>query len=255
MDDFLPVEPVINVDPLSAEPPPREPFWGYVDLLLIIGLGFALVVLFCLPLILFVKSEAALAQNLVILAAILQAGLYGAVYLSIRIVFRFRYGRKSVFGALAWKRTGFSLGFAGVTGVALAFVVSGIAAVLHTPQVESPIEQFTKSTGALIFIVVLAVTAAPLFEELFFRGFLQPLFSRTFGMIAGILLTAILFGALHLSEYSMVWQYGVAITLVGAALGYVRARSGSLIPSTIMHACFNSVSVVALILTKFVKHP
>jgi membrane protease YdiL (CAAX protease family) len=63
-----------------------------------------------------------------------------------------------------------------------------------------------------------------------------------------------LFGFLHLSEYAMVWQYGLAITLVGVALGYVRARSGSLIPSTVMHGCFNSVSVIALVLSKYVKH-
>jgi membrane protease YdiL (CAAX protease family) len=211
-------------------------------------------VVFCFPLVMLVKSEAAIAKNMVILAAVLQAGLYLAVYLSVKVVFIFRHGRKGVFSSLGWRSTTFNLLVAGAAGVALAFIVSGIAALLHTPQVNSPIEQFTKSPGALLFIAALAITAAPIFEELFFRGLLQPLFSRTFGTAIGILLTALLFGCLHLSEYAMVWQYGLAITLVGLALGYVRARSGSLIPSTIMHGCFNSVSVIALVLSKYLKH-
>lgn len=260
--EFSQPEPAVNpesivhqeVTPPPEFPAPREPFWDYIDLLMIIGAGFAFLMVFCLPLILLLKTPDRVSKNLVALAAGLQAGLYLAVYLSVKAVFIFRHGVKSVFGSLGWRPTSFNLLVAGAGGVALAFVVSGIAALLHTPQVDSPIEQFTKSPGAIVFIAALAITAAPVFEELFFRGLLQPLLSRTFGTAIGIFVTAILFGFLHLSEYAMVWQYGVAITLVGLALGYVRARSGSLIPSTVMHACFNSVSVVALILSKYAKH-
>ncbi len=93
-----------------------------------------------------------------------------------------------------------------------------------------------------------------MFEELWFRGFLQPLLSRSLGIWPGIVITGILFGAMHIFEYSNAWQYGFAIALVGIALGYVRARSGSIIPSTVMHACFNFMSVIALVATKFAKH-
>ena len=253
--DFTPVEPEINVELPPPVPPVREPFWSYVDLLLVVGLGFGLMIVFCLPVVMIFKSQSKFASNLVLIAATLQAGLYAALYIAIKVDFAFRHSRKNVFRSLGWRKSTFRLGVAAAVGIALAFVVSAIAELLHTPPVNSPIEEFTKSPGALIFIVVLAISAAPFFEELFFRGFLQPLLSRTFGTIVGILLTAMLFGALHLSEYSMVWQYGLAITLVGVALGYVRVRSNSLIPSTVMHACFNSVSVVALLLTKFTKHP
>jgi membrane protease YdiL (CAAX protease family) len=252
-EPVIPEQPVIDVQPLSILQR-REPFWDYVDLLMVIGIGFAFMVVFCFPMVFLLKPEAGVPRNLVAIAAALQTGLYLAVYLSIKAAFIFRHGVKSVFRSLGWRSTTFSLSLAAVGGVALAFVVSGIAALLHTPQVESPIEQFTKSPGAIIFIAALAITAAPIFEELFFRGLLQPLLSKSFGSAIGILLTAILFGALHLPEYSQVWQYGVAIIIVGIVLGYVRARSGSLIPSTIMHGCFNAVSVVALVLSKYVKH-
>lgn len=254
-DPAIPGQPerMVDVQPLSL-PPRREPFWDYADLLMVIGIGFAFMVVFCFPMVFLLKPQGRAPTNLVAVAAALQTGLYLAVYLSIKTVFIFRHGVKSVFESLGWRSTTFNLSLAGAGGVALAFVVSGIAALLHTPQVESPIEQFTKSPGAIIFIAALAITAAPIFEELFFRGLLQPLLSRSFGSAIGILLTAILFGALHLPEYSKVWQYGVAIVIVGLVLGYIRARSDSLIPSTIMHGCFNSVSVIALVLSKYVKH-
>jgi membrane protease YdiL (CAAX protease family) len=97
----------------------------------------------------------------------------------------------------------------------------------------------------------MAVVASPIFEEAVFRGFLQPLLSRTFGTIAGILITAALFGGLHWPEYSGVWQDALAITLLGAIFGWVRVRTNSLIPSTIMHACFNSLAVLGLVLNKY----
>jgi membrane protease YdiL (CAAX protease family) len=155
--------------------------------------------------------------------------------------------------SLGWRRTNFRPGVAAIIGGALAFVISGIATLLGTPKVESPIEQFTNSPLSLAAIAIMAVTVAPLFEELLFRGFLQPLFSRTFGITIGIVLTAVLFGALHLPEYSSVWQYGLAVSIVGVVLGYIRERTQSVIPGTIMHACYNSIFVIALVASKFAK--
>jgi membrane protease YdiL (CAAX protease family) len=48
----------------------------------------------------------------------------------------------------------------------------------------------------------------------------------------------------------MQWQYVGAVSLVGAALGVVRYKTGSIIPSTVMHACYNLIAVIAL----FLKH-
>ena len=243
-----PAEAAIEIQPAT---PDREPFWGYVDLLLFLGIGVTLLVLFCLPMFFILKLHTPTGMVVLLLAS--QAALYAAVYLGLKIVLNLRYG-KPVFTSLGWRPSSFNRGFAAMGGVLLAFAVSAVASLLHTPKVELPIKQFTESLAGLLSIVILAVAIAPIFEELFFRGFLQPLLSRTFGTVLGILITAILFGSLHLAEYSNVWQYGFAITLVGIVFGYVRARSQSIVPSTIMHACFNSVSVIALIATKY-KNP
>jgi hypothetical protein len=131
---------------------------------------------------------------------------------------------------------------AGAGGVVLALGISGLASLLHTPKVPSPVDQLVNTPLSFAVVAILAVIAAPFFEELFFRGFLQPLLSRTFGVVAGILITAVLFGSLHAPEYSWAWQYVAAISAAGAVFGWV------------MHGCFNAVSVLALAITKYSKY-
>jgi CAAX protease family protein len=230
----------------------REPFWGYLDLVWMIGLLFAgMVVLFGAAAALLVLHPTLRDSGPFLLT--IQFLFYGVVYVAFWVIFHFNYGKR-VFASLGWRPSSFHLGIAALAGVALAFALQPVLTLLHAPEVKSPVEQFTKTPLSLVLIALTAVLAAPLFEELWFRGFLQPLLSRTFGTWAGIVITGILFGSMHIFEYSNAWQYGFAIALVGIALGYVRARSGSVIPSTVMHACFNFMSVIALLATKFAKH-
>jgi uncharacterized protein len=247
--DISPVEPIIDVAP----PPPREPFWGYTDLLFVMGIIVASIALITLAGGVLIFLYPGLRNDPTPILLPVQVAFYGFIYLALYLTLKTRYG-KPVFASLGWRRTRFNLGIAVLGGAVLAFAISGLAALLHTPQVPSPLDRFLKSPVDLALFAALAVTLAPLFEELFFRGFLQPLLSRTFGMVAGILITALVFGLLHAPEYAWAWQYVVAVSLAGAVFGWVRARTNSIIPSTLMHACYNLVFVIALVFTKFVKH-
>ena len=179
--------------------------------------------------------------------------LYGLIYLCFWMVLGLRYHRP-VLASLGWRHSRFPLLLAGISGVLLAFGISLIASSLHTPKVDLPVDKLVDTPLSFVLVGLLAVVAAPLFEELVFRGFLQPLLSRTFGVVAGVLVTAVLFGSLHAPEYAWAWQYVLAISLAGAAFGWVRARANSIIPSTVMHGCFNAVSMVALAVTKYSKY-
>jgi uncharacterized protein len=174
-----------------------------------------------------------------------QLAAYAFIYLSFWLVFRTRYGQP-VLRSLGWRSSRLNVIWAAAGGVVLALLLSGLSAVLHTPKVSSPFDKLTASRLNLILFGIVAVTLAPLFEEMFFRGFIQPLLSRSWGTVAGVVVTAILFGSLHGPEYSWVWQYALFVTLAGAVFGWVRARTGSIIPSTVMHGCFNAVSFAAL---------
>jgi membrane protease YdiL (CAAX protease family) len=247
--DISPTEPVIEVVP----PPPREPFWGYTDLLLVMGIIVASIALITLAGGVLVFIYPRLRDDPTPLLLPVQVAFYGFIYLALHLTLKTRYGMP-VFPSLGWRRTRFNLGIAVLGGAILAVAISGLADLLHTPQVPSPLDRFLKSPVDLALFGILAVTLAPVFEELFFRGFLQPLLSRTFGVLAGILITALVFGLLHAPEYAWAWQYVLAVSLAGAVFGWVRARTNSIIPSIIMHGCYNLVFVIALIWTKYVKH-
>ena len=240
----------LGVAPIVVPVAEREPFWGYVDLALVIGLSFFALVATCIPLFFLLKPDIETGRNIVAFGLTSQVILYVAVYAALRAVFTLRY-HKAVFRSLGWRGLGIHPGLAALAGVVLAIAVGGLIKLLKVPDVPSPVEELVKSRLTLIGVALIAALAAPVFEEALFRGFLQPLLSRTFGGIAGILITAVLFGFLHLKEYSGVWQYAVAISVVGVAFGIARAQTNSLIPSTIMHAAFNGVSVMALFATKF----
>jgi membrane protease YdiL (CAAX protease family) len=108
-----------------------------------------------------------------------------------------------------------------------------------------PFDRFLHSPGWILLFGLFAIIIGPLFEEMIFRGFMQPLLTRDLGIPAGIILTAAIFGLLHAPEYSGAWQYVVLVGFAGACFGWVRVRGRSLIPSAIMHAGFNFIFFLA----------
>jgi len=256
--ETTPTEPVMETPSIAelATPPlespplpvPREPFWGYLDLLLILGFVCAGLVGIVLLGALLVVISPKLKDDPMPMVLPLQLVFYAVVYVGFVAVFKLRY-RAPVLISLGWRRAGLNPLFAAVGGVALALGLAFLATLLHTPQVASPIEKLVNSRSTLALFVITAVIVAPFFEELLFRGFIQPLLSRTFGVIAGVLATAVLFGALHAPEYSWAWQYALVVTLAGAVFGWLRARTNSVVPGTVMHGFYNLAFVIGYLAT------
>ena len=252
---YEPVAPELHIPPPVFTPPEetREPFWDYFDLLTIAGLGFAAWLVINLSAAGWLYFHKDLGKDLTPLLMPLQYVAYALIYLCFYCVFKFKYDRP-VFRSLGLVKTGHSLFAAGLGGVLLAFGIGIVANFIHTPKVETPFDELGKTPLSMALLALTAIVAAPLIEEMVFRGFLQPLLSRTFGTAVGILITALLFGGLHATEYQKAWQYVAAISIVGIALGVLRAKTKSILPGTVMHGCFNAVSVVGLLVTKFSPH-
>ena len=66
-------------------------------------------------------------------------------------------------------------------------------------------ELFKHRQTALLFIAM-AVLVAPLVEETLFRGYLYPMFARSFGIWPGIILTGVLFGFMHGAQLGWTWS-------------------------------------------------
>ena len=240
-----------EVEPVFVLPEEkREPFWDYFDLLMVIGLGVAAFLLVNVVGAFWIYLDPKLRHDMTPLMMPLQYVAYGLIYLCFYGVFKFRYDQP-VFHSLGFVRTNVNLAAVGAGGVLLAIGLAIVAQFMHTPKVDTPFDALGKTPFSMFVLAFTAIVAAPLIEEMVFRGFLQPLFSRTFGVAAGILVTALLFGGLHAQEYQKAWQYVAAISVVGVALGIVRMRTKSTIPGVVMHGCFNAVSVLGLIAAKY----
>lgn len=92
-----------------------------------------------------------------------------------------------------------------------------------------------------IAIILLAVTIAPLAEEFFFRFFFYGVLRRYFGRTVGIVVSGLLFAAVHAHLPSF-----APLFVLGMCLAIAYEWSGSLLVSMTMHALFNSLALTAL---------
>ena len=100
--------------------------------------------------------------------------------------------------------------------------------------------------GVKRVVILLSVAGLPaIFEELSFRGVLQPLLIRATGSAFwGIALTAIVFSAIHFQFYGFLPR-----VLLGALFGWLAHRTGSLIPGMAAHFANNALAAVTLWVT------
>lgn len=92
----------------------------------------------------------------------------------------------------------------------------------------------------LIFLFTAAV-AAPLFEELLFRGFLLPSLTKYMPVWGAILLSSLIFASAHLSLSEV-----LPLMVLGSILGFVYTRSRNLLAPMLLHSAWNSATMVGL---------
>lgn len=97
-------------------------------------------------------------------------------------------------------------------------------------------------TVALIFAVAVG---APIIEELFFRGAVLPVVATRWGPIAGVIVSSIAFGAMHIQPTLESSLYTITMTsFAGVALAVARLKSKSLMLPIFMHMGFNSWALI-----------
>jgi len=240
----LPEEP-----PGPPEPPAREPFWGYSDVLLFAGLSipcmllgfvFAKALMYVLPLRAPMRA-----------VEVLTAQLAGYIFLgaTLMLILRVQY-RKPFWVSLGWVEPRVRYTLLAFSGGGTAIVVALLAYLIGTPTTSNPMLELLKDRASILLVGIFGVTIGPLFEELAFRGFLQPLLVRSLGTVPGILAAALPFGVLHYWEYGKSWRHVLVISLAGAVFGWMRHVTGSTKASTIMHSAYNAMFFVALLAQK-----
>jgi membrane protease YdiL (CAAX protease family) len=133
----------------------------------------------------------------------------------------------------------------GVIGiVALAALWTVLASMVRTPPNVLPdvsgVPPITLAATLLVSIV-----AAPLTEEIAFRGYAMGLIGRHFGPIGAIAISSVLFAAAHLTQGLYASKLLVYL-LVGLALAITVWRTGSLLPAMVVH-CFGDLTFFTLV--------
>ncbi|MEP0872176.1 CPBP family intramembrane metalloprotease [Trichocoleus desertorum AS-A10] len=104
-----------------------------------------------------------------------------------------------------------------------------------------PIVLEGRDNVALVIFFLTASVAAPLFEEVMFRGFLLPSLTRYVPVWGAITISAFLFALAHLSLSEI-----LPLMVLGMVLGFVYTRSRNLLAPMLMHSLWNSGTLLSL---------
>ena len=97
-----------------------------------------------------------------------------------------------------------------------------------------------ESAIGFILLFFAIVIIAPVGEELLFRGFLQQFLENHWTDVTrAILVTSLFFAIIHMNSYWLIQIY-----ILGIFLGYLCWRTGSVIPSLILHSINNGTALI-----------
>jgi membrane protease YdiL (CAAX protease family) len=135
-----------------------------------------------------------------------------------------------------------------------------------------PIQELFKSRTGALLLMAMAVFVAPLVEETLFRGYLYPVLARIItavaqffgmksptairtGVASSVLVTGVLFGLLHAPQLGFTLGFVALLTLVGVIFTFVRAWTGTVLASFLLHLGYNSfIAVTSIITTRGFTH-
>ncbi|QOR34813.1 CPBP family intramembrane metalloprotease [Clostridium sp. 'deep sea'] len=165
---------------------------------------------------------------------------YMSVYLCILIITKNKWSRLKI--RLKGNSNLFWVLGTIVFAVGLNIVVSEIDNIVQLifPLTDIWLETFN-SIGELpvITYILTVVVTAPVVEELFLRGVILRGLGNKYSKTKAIILTAFLFGLVHLN----IWQF-VAAFLGGLFLSWLYVNSKALLLSILAHAVHNGMSLV-----------
>ncbi len=133
--------------------------------------------------------------------------------------------------------SGWAAGFCAFGAVGLYVIVSLALALLPESWMAEYGEAMLLGAETGLIPAFAVAVSAPLAEELVFRGIIQPRLERAMPVWIAVVLQAALFGLIHGTPV----QIGYAFVM-GLLFGYIRHRTGSILPTIAAHAAFNAMN-------------
>lgn len=134
-------------------------------------------------------------------------------------------------------------------GVAIVLLAVGGLVTHYWGGSKTQLDLLVESSfAARVATGFVAVFTAPLVEELIYRGVLYSALERTLGRIIGVFVVSLLFAGVHVFQYIDNFAVIAVITLLSITLTLVRAYTGKVLPSFIIHLVFNGIQSVVIVL-------
>jgi membrane protease YdiL (CAAX protease family) len=143
--------------------------------------------------------------------------------------------------AKAW---GWSLAAGGAAVIAAAALWTVLATIVRVPPNMLPDLKGVPMTTVIPMLLV-GIAAAPLSEEIAFRGYAMSLIRRRFSPTTALVITSLIFAAAHLTQGFYAPKLLVYF-LAGLTFGYVALRTGSLLPAMVVH-CLADLTFFTLV--------
>ncbi|WP_409275027.1 lysostaphin resistance A-like protein [Neobacillus sp. SCS-31] len=106
---------------------------------------------------------------------------------------------------------------------------------VKTESLKANLNWFTFSIGFISAAII-----SPIYEEIFYRGFVYKWFRMKWGVSAGIFISSIIFTIVHIPTYNT-----LPVNLIsGMIFAWTYEKTGSVLPAMIIHGTFNGIAVI-----------
>lgn len=137
---------------------------------------------------------------------------------------------------------GYALGGV-VAGLLLAVVLSVVLAVLELAPGSVIEEAGVRDPTLFVGLAVLSVLVVAPAEEFLFRGVIQARLRQAFGPVAAVAGASLLFGSLHLANYTgtagPIVAGALVVAAIGAVFGILYERTDNLAVPILAHGAYN----------------
>ncbi len=263
-------EPLIELDARLSQPPqdssstlnPDNPPWSLLQGFLVWAISVAFLLFVPLFLILpylayriVAHSSAAVLKddpNLLFLSVLGVLPSHLLTFLVVWAVVTNR-GRRPFWPLLGWSWPK-TFGPWKTIGTAVFLLACGWLITHFLGGAETQLDQIIKSSPqARILIALLAAVTGPLVEELVYRGVLYSAVHRALGVIWAVVIVSVLFAGVHVAQYYNNPGVIAVIAILSVSLTLIRARTGKLLPSYVIHFVFNGIQALILIFQPWIE--
>ena len=151
-----------------------------------------------------------------------------------------------------WSDLGWAAAGVGITLVSRGVVVAVANALSHgrAGREAENLQVHSITAATVVLLVVVVGLAAPVIEELMFRGLFLRTFMRRLSFWPATALSTAIFAGLHTYEVGTLvgaLTLAAAVATLGVTNCWLNRRTNSLVPGMVVHASFNLLAVGVLI--------